>query len=419
MTKNIKRGINLEDVQELNRALVIRLLRKLKVCSRADLAKSTGLKQSTITNIIGDLISWELVTERGIIDGAKGRRSIGISLNTELFKVISVRLARKYFSVGIFDLCGSGEIAIHEQLEVFEGSTKALQRIRDAVKTIIANNPDFRFLGVGVAIPGPFFRSEGKIALMTEFPGWERISLEEELSSAFHIPVFFEHDANAGVLAEWWLGPHSRETGTIVYVAAGLGIGAGIVIDGRLFRGTLGVAGEIGHMSIDFDGPKCECGNNGCLEHYCSAIALQREVKKELANFPDSPLQRDHSFEAILGAIGAGDDLAVREMHKAAWHLGLGLVNVVNLFNPDVITIGDEMARVGPPLLEIVKEVVQARVLPSIYKSLRIELCSFECDPVLIGVSALVVEKMLLRPSAWESLAPPDADDAGRTKAKG
>ena len=289
MTRRLKQGINLEDVQDLNRALVIRLLRKLRLCSRADLAKQSGLKQSTITNIINDFIGWNLVTERGIIDGEKGRRSIGISLNADLFKVIAVRLARKYFSVGIFDLWGSGEIVLQESLEVFEGSTKAVRRIVDAVTALIASSVEDRILGIGVAIPGPFFRTEGKIALMTEFPGWERIALEDELRSAFQIPVYLEHDANAAALAEWWLGAHSRETGTMVYVAAGQGIGAGIVIDGRLFRGTLGIAGEMGHMSIEFDGPKCECGNNGCLEHYCSTIALEREVKKALVDFPESP----------------------------------------------------------------------------------------------------------------------------------
>ena len=405
MTRRLKQGINLEDVQDLNRALVIRLLRKLRLCSRADLAKQSGLKQSTSTNIINDFIGWNLVTERGIIDGEKGRRSIGISLNADLFKVIAVRLARKYFSVGIFDLWGSGEIVLQESLEVFEGSTKAVRRIVDAVTALIASSVEDRILGIGVAIPGPFFRTEGKIALMTEFPGWERIALEDELRSAFQIPVYLEHDANAAALAEWWLGAHSRETGTMVYVAAGQGIGAGIVIDGRLFRGTLGIAGEMGHMSIEFDGPKCECGNNGCLEHYCSTIALEREVKKALVDFPESPLQHDHSFSAIMKALKAGDELAVRELHRAAWYLGFGLASVVNLFNPDIITIGDDLARAGPPLLEAVQETVFSHVLPSVSRTLRIELSSFETDPVLVGVSTLVLEKVLQSPSALKGFS--------------
>ncbi len=191
----------------------------------------------------------------------------------------------------------------------------------------------------------------------------------------------------------------------MVYVAAGQGVGAGIVIDGRLFRGTLGIAGEIGHMSIEFDGPKCECGNNGCLEHYCSTIAVEREVKKSLVDFPGSSLHEDHSFPSIVKAFQAGDELAVREVRRAGWYLGFGLANVVNLYNPDVITIGDDLTKVGAPLLSVVHDTIRTHVMPSVYRALRVELSSFETDPVLVGVGTLVVEKVLQNPSMLEELA--------------
>ncbi len=400
-----KRGFNLEDVQELNRALVIRLLRKLRVCSRAELAHLSGLKQATISNIIADLITWNLVTETGIIEGKKGRRSIGISLNTDLYKVIGVRLARKYYSIGLFDIFGSSEIAFSEPIGVFEEPENTLSRIREAVTKIINSASSNSIIGIGVAIPGPFFRTEGRIALMTEFPGWEDISLEDELRSSFQIPVFLEHDAKAGVLAEWWIGSHSRETGTMIYVAAGQGIGAGIIIDGKMLRGTLGTAGEIGHMSIDYDGPKCECGNRGCLEHYCSAIAIMREVKENLVNHPESPLHADHSYKSVVKAIEAGDPLACEVVIKAASYLGIGLVSVINAFNPDVIIIGDDLANIGRLLLTTVQNTVKKHILPSIYKNVSIELSSLAGDPSLMGISTLVVEKVLHGNSTIETIA--------------
>ncbi|HET6450957.1 MAG TPA: ROK family protein [Spirochaetia bacterium] len=406
--KAAKKGINLEDVQELNRALVIRLLRKNRLCSRAKLASMTGLKQSTITNIINDFLEWNLVTEKGIIEGQKGRRSIGISLDSELYKVVGVRLARKYFSVGLFDLSGAGTTVIQEPLDAVEGPSRAFRRIRDAVEGVVARASRNRVLGVGMAVPGPFFRTEGKIGLMTEFPGWDHVALEQELRATLRVPVFLEHDANAGALAEWWLGPHSQETGTMIYVAAGQGIGAGIVIDGKLFRGTLGVAGEIGHMSIEYDGPRCECGHNGCLEHYCSTIALQREVKKALVAHPEHPLNEDHTLPAIFRSAAAADPLVMEEVRKAAWYLGFGLVNVVNTFNPDVIVIGDDLAEAGPLLLETVKETIQSHVLPGIFRNLKIELSAFPHDPVLIGVGTLVVEKVLQHPATIATLAATD-----------
>lgn len=400
VAKRQKQGMNLEDVQEMNRALVIRLLRRVKLCSRADLAKMTGLKNATITNIINDLIGWGLVTETGIINGQKGRRSIGITLNTKAYKVVGIRLTRNYFIVGLFDLFGVENMVQRVPIDISVGSTSVIRIIIDYVTQVLDTSRQFTILGIGAAIPGPYVRSEGKIALMTEYPGWEMVSIEKELASSFPIPVFLEHDAKAGALAEWWLSPRHMENETMIYVAAGQGIGAGIVIDGRLLRGTLGIAGEIGHMSIDFAGPKCECGNNGCLEHYCSSIALVREVKEGLIDHPASMLAKDQSFPAIVEALKGGDELVRKAVKKAGWHLGFGLVSVINAFNPNTIVIGDEMAKLGDLLLETVRNTVERHVLPRVYHNLKIELSSLTNDSALVGVSALVVERILHKPSA-------------------
>jgi N-acetylglucosamine repressor len=394
-----KQGINLEDVQEMNRALVIRLLRREKLCSRADLAKMTGLRQATITNIINDFIGWGLVTETGIIDGQKGRRSIGITLNTGAYRVIGIRLTRNYFVVGLFDLFGVQDRAWRETIDISLGSTVVLRAIIDNVRQVMDSSGQYTILAIGAAIPGPYVRSEGKIALMTEYPGWEMVQIEKELASSFPIPVYLEHDAKAGALAQWWLYPRHMDNETMIYVAAGQGIGAGIVIDGRLLRGTLGLAGEIGHMSIEFSGPKCECGNNGCLEHYCSSIALVREVKEGLIDHPRSLLAKNQSFPWVVHALAEGDELAHKVVKKAAWYLGMGLVSVINVFNPNTIVIGDEMAKLGDLLLDTVRSTVESHVMPRVYQSLRIELSSSENDPALVGVSMLAVERLLHKPS--------------------
>lgn len=391
-------GKNLEDVQEMNRSLVIRLLHRMKLCSRADLAKKTGLKQATITNIISDLIKYGLVYETGIIEGEKGRRSIGISLNSTEYKVIGIRLARKYISIGLFDIGGTLYEVKEVPIDTVFGPEVAFQKMKDLIKDFITRVNKGTVIGIGLGIPGPFYRSEGRIVLMTEFPGWERILIQDEIQSLFGMPVYVEHDANCGVLAEWWYGPHHRDHVTMIYIAAGQGIGAGVIIDGRLYRGSLGTAGEIGHMSIAYDGSKCQCGNSGCLEMYCSTIVLINEIRKELKNNPDSILNRECSMKTIAEAIKSGDKLAEKAVFKVAELLGVGLANIVNAYNPDVIIIGDDLIQVGQPLLDIVRKTVKERTLPDINKSLKIELSSFECDPVLIGASALAIERILQNP---------------------
>ena len=404
-TRRVRKGTNLGDVLEINRSLVLRLLRRDQSCSRVQLAHALGLRQSTVTKIVHDLMAWNLVTETGIIQGRKGRRSISISLNDKVYRVIGVRLSRKSVSAGLFALDGAVITTEQEPIEVLAGHRQALEAMKRIVARLLDHCGEGQVIGIGVATPGPLYRHEGRIALITNFPGWEKVSLPEELEAAFHLPVFIEHDANAAALAEWCFGPYSRLEGTMIYVAAGQGIGSGIIMDGLLYQGKLGTAGEIGHMSISFDGPRCECGNRGCLELYCSTTALVREVRAGLAAQPDSRMAGASTLtpRAIFAAAANGDTLAREAVERAAWFLGFGLVGVINAYNPQIIVIGDELAEAGPALLGGIRKVVKEHTLASIYDDLRIELTTFTTDPVLMGASALAAEEVLSRPSSLKN----------------
>ncbi len=399
-----KKGLNLNDIQEINRGLILWLLRRTRVSSRADLSKTSGLKQATITNIINDFISWGIATETGSIEGSKGRRSIGVALNTETHRVMGVRLTRKFFTVGLFDLYGSQESILVEQISPKEAGQVIVGRMIAAIRSVISAASNRLILGIGVAIPGPYVRTERTMTLMTERPGWEGIAIDKEIAFAVGLPVYLEHDAKAGALAEWWLAPERQDHETIAYIAAGQGIGAGIIINGQLIRGALGLAGEIGHVSISFQGHKCACGNRGCLEHYCSTLALSRYAEESIGDYPDSVLAADRSFAAILKAVQEGDELALAITRKAAWFLGFGLVGLVNAYNPHLIVIGDEMSRLGQVFLDGVRQSVEEHVLPSVYRRLRIEISSFDVDPVLVGVSTLAVEQVLYQNNPAKSV---------------
>lgn len=395
-----KKGTNLLDVQEMNRSLLIKLLRNNNVWTRAGLAKATGLKRATISNIINDFLDWGLVNETGILYGKKNRRSIGISLSSDKYRVIGVRLSRNFFSIGLFDLAGVEHSYKVEKIDALAGPDIALEKIKEEIANLVEKNrQQNKIVGIGIAIPGPYFRNEGRIVLMTDFPGWDKISIKNELKKAFDIPVYFEHDANAAAIAEWWYGAHSRESGTLMFIFITEGVGSGIVIDGNLYRGNLGIAGEIGHTTVKADGPKCECGNNGCLEHYCSTIALVREVKNELINYPESILNKDYSVNSIFSAFNSGDKLADKVVKKSTKFLGYGIVNVINSFNPNIIVIGGEIVQGGSKLLEILKNSVKEHLLPGIYNSTILEFSSFKNDEVVLGVSIVAINKVLQKHS--------------------
>ena len=348
-----------------------------------------------MSNIISDFIRWGLVKETGILDGKKGRRSIGVSLDSEEFRVIGVRLERNYIKIGLFDLLGAVERVEKETLEVPLDGETVVARIIAGIRAMVRQSSRHSILSAGVAIPGPYVKAEGRMAWVTELPGLDAVPLEKRLSSELTIPVFLEHDAKAGALAKWWLAPKHEQSETVVYLTVGQGVGAGIVLDGNLLRGSTGIAGEIGHLTIDHNGPRCECGNRGCLELYCSSIALLRDINEGFSGdergVPPGELTLDNVREAFLRE----ESWAKAAVIKSARHLGIGLVSVVNAYGAGRIIIGDEMSRFGEEYLNAVKAAVAERVNPRVGMSLRIELETSDEDEILSGVGVLAVGHIL------------------------
>lgn len=389
-----KQSINYNDMQEMNRYLIIKLLMQLGICSRVELSRLSGLKQATITNIINDFIKIGLVSEIGSKNGSKGRRSIAISLNSDNYKFIGVRLTIKYISVGLFDITGKSHLIREYKFDVTDGVDNTLKIIETSVNNILNEYSNENIIAIGISLPGPFIRTTGIITI-NEFPGWEKVLIEDYFNNIFHIPVFLEHDAKAGVMACWYMNKYNNINKTFAYVIAGHGIGVGVIVDGKLLRGSTGTFGEVGHTSIDFDGPLCQCGSRGCLENYCSTIALSRRIKKSLELGAKSSLNIDFTFSDIVEAYKNKDDLTVTEVNKNIEYLSIGIVNLVNMVNPDVIIIGDEMVNFGNDFLNILKSNVRNKIIPDLYNNLDIRLGNFADDEVLIGASIVAIEAIL------------------------
>lgn len=395
-----KQGTNHEDVQEMNRALVIRLIWERKICSRADLTRATGLKQSTITYIVNNLIEFGLVREIGLMDGVRGRRSIALEFRGDRHRVIAVKLSRKRILVGLYDAAGVESAVEERAIDALASPSDTIQEIIGMIKKQL-ESVDIRssIIGIGFALPGPYISKEGRIALMTEFAGWEHVSIRNWLEAEFDLPVFIEHDANVGALAEWLYSHRDDSKGTLVYVAAGQGIGAGVVINGEIYAGSLGTAGEIGHTSINFDGPSCQCGNTGCLELYCSTLALAKRLRLACDQASITMLTADSSFNDVVAAYEQEDALASTLVQEAGRYLAIGLVNVVNNWNPDFIVIGDDMSQLGEPFLQHVRAEMKMKMLPSIAEHTRLQLSAFSRDSALVGAAALVITQLLFKPS--------------------
>ena len=288
------RGINQDVTQEMNRSLLLKNLRREGMCSRAYLASLTGLKQATVTNIMKDFLNWGIVTEVGFLNGSKGRRSIGVSINPDRYRVIGVRLARKHYSVGLFDLTGTQitKKRVDFKPEEQPDAEDILNQIAAEMRILMKKYGKDTILAAGMAVPGPFIAKKNRIALITGADIWKDVDLKKFFDRELDIPVFLEHNANAGAYAHMWDLKDAYRDDILVYIAAGQGIGAGIVMDGKIYKGALGTSGEIGHMTIDRNGKPCACGNKGCLERYASSLELVKAVYGDQAgragcNFED------------------------------------------------------------------------------------------------------------------------------------
>ncbi|RSX57250.1 ROK family transcriptional regulator [Bifidobacterium samirii] len=385
-------------VSEANRARILQHLYHNGISSRAQIAKALGLTPAAITKITARLIDAGAICETGDLDGIKNRRSIGLKLDTSLFHVIGVKFARSLIEIGLFDLAGR-RVCLEDLPPVSEDSIPAtLDEIRDRVNRLIA--ADDAVVAVGVAVPGPYLRDEGRTAVVSSMAGWRTVNFTDEFAGAFPVPVFIEQDARAGALAHYLFDP----AGTcehLAYYLIGEGVGLGVIDDGRLVNGAQGAATEIGHVSIDVEGVPCDCGNVGCLERYCSAVAIHDELRRTGVVGDVDGLTHAQACQRLFDAAADGDEAACALVHRVGRYAGYGCVTILNAFNPRRIVIGDIVARAGAPLLDAIREVVAERAIDDIARATDITLSPLPTDAAVTGAAAVAITQFLEHPSVF------------------
>lgn len=396
MIKNRRKGLSIEGVQGHNRQVILKTLHDLGTCSRKDISDASGLDQATVTRAIVPLMESGVVEEVGLVKGGRGRRSINLDFSDTGRHVLCLRLQRRSFSIAAFNLRGQPvsfkEFTIQRGLsakKIFADISRKMEKQIAALDQID---------GIGIAVPGPFLERDERVILITESPEWQGFDLIPELRTRFPgIPVFSTHDAKAAALTEWQHTARDIGAKVLLYVSAGQGIGSALVVGGEVYRGALGLAGELGHMSIDVDGPICNCGNTGCLELFASRIALLRAIRERAADTKDNAgLSKDAGFAEIVDAYVGDNALVMEEVNKVAHYLAQGITNCINFVNPDLIVIGDEYAQLGDAFVDVIRARVEQSVLPSVFSSVRIELSSLTEDTVLKGAFLDVFSQIYL-----------------------
>lgn len=393
-------GNNNSDLTEMNRSAVVKILQQREVCSRADIAKQMGLTQASITKIVAALMEMGIVTEVGIMKGKGNRRSIGLKLNTDRHQIIGVKFARHMFAVGVFDISGKIYTQTETEYSIDEDQQSVLAAMKKQIHDML--NQYKNVVAIGLAVPGPYLKDDGHIAVVTQMPTWHNINFIKEFKDEFNKPFYVVHDANAGALAEWWFGDHERPIHTLAYFLVGEGVGSGIIENGDLLLGVQGAASEIGHISVDVQGSRCECGNYGCLELYCSAQAMLKKAKQHVPEcLSESYPKGIDACNAVFESARGGNQKALEIVKEVAEYIGYGCVTLINAYNPDIIVIGDIVSQGGDLLLPTIMEVVKQRTIPELYDRVQIKISSLKVDSTLYGAAAIATDKVMEMPSAF------------------
>ena len=282
-----------------------------------------------------------------------------------------------------------------------EGAQSVLDRLFSAIDRLfkLNNMEPSRLYAISIAAAGAVDSDRGLITLSPNLPGWDNIPLRDMVQEKYQVDTFLVNDASAAALGEHRLGA-GRGVKNLVLVTVGTGIGGGIIISGELYLGACGSAGEIGHMTIDVNGPECSCGNTGCLEMLASGTAVTREAVRRISSGENSSLVEiaggeieNITAEKVGDAAHAGDPLSSDVIARAANYLGVGLVNLVNIFNPEMIVIGGGMARMGDLLLEPARGAVSERAFPVSAQAVRIVTAQLGNDAGVHGAAIFAFQR--------------------------
>ncbi len=367
-----------ENVKNLNKHAIIDLIRFTpNGISRVELARELNLTRAAITSIINDLQAIGLVNE---VEGKYplGRKPIVLEINPNRGYVVGVDIGSTHVTILLANYAAHVIKDIEWPIRIDEGPTVILgqvdQRLRDFLKESNLKIGDIKAICVGV--PGPVVLQEGMVSEPPIMPGWDKFPIKNYIKSLWKVPVTIGNDAELGAIGEWAYGA-GRGEDNLAYIKVGRGIGAGLLLDGQVYHGADGSAGEIGHFTIEENGPLCSCGNRGCLEAVAGGNAVAKRAIESIKNGHRTELSAITPIDSIqskdvIAAACNGDLLSQQILSEAGSHLGTAIAGLVNLFNPSIIIIGGGVSQIGDLLLEPIRLTVQKRSLKMASKGLRI-----------------------------------------------
>jgi glucokinase-like ROK family protein len=379
------------NIKSFNKHAAVDLIRFAgRGISRTGIAEELGLTRAGVTIIINDLIERGIISESSSQSTLSGRPPVVLELNPDFGMVAAIDMGATHLSVALADFSARIIEETEQPFRIDGGPDKCLKEVNQALQSIVEKcGIKVKDLSaVGVSVPGPVVTDAGMVMAPPIMPGWDRFPIRSTLEKLWNVSVTINNDADLGALGEWAYGAGRGEK-NLAFIKVGSGIGAGLIIDRQIYVGSTGSAGEIGHLTIDKNGPLCTCGNYGCLESFASGSAIEIKAQKLaesgkrtlLANSAHGKI----SVSDVADAARRGDLAAQEILKQSGTFIGIALAGLINLVNPSTVIIGGGVAQVGDLLTGPIRQEVRERSLRASEHGVRITTAMLGRRSSLIG----------------------------------
>jgi len=390
---------------------IIRTIFKSEALSRNSLANAIGLSPATVSKQVYELIKAGIIEEFGEMKSTGGRKPILLRIKPDFAYIVSVDIGSYSTKIGIVQMNG----AIVEKHTVQTPGFQ-VENLILFIDELISRYDRSKIIGIGVSISGMVNYQEGRIIFCPNIESWNHLDLVDLLEKKYGFPCFLDTSSRGMALAEYWFGA-GKQVKDQIFVSIGNGIGAGIILDSHIFRGSTGFSGELGHIQVDENGGRCSCGNYGCLENYVTVLMIQLRVARRVReNDTYTPLKyivnihkmiealnaHDHktvyeilNVGVLTEALNAGDKIVYEVLMDSCKLIGIALTNLANIMNPELIVLGGGLIECFPIVVDEVARIVKARCLVTERQHLEIKKSILGNDGPVIGSALFVINKFL------------------------
>ncbi|MGG3454480.1 MULTISPECIES: ROK family protein [Paenibacillus] len=376
-------------IKKMNKTIVLDTIRQRQPLSRADISAAIGLNKATVSSLVSELIDSQLVTEIGPGESSGGRKPTLLLFNRSAGYAVGIDIRVNDLLAVLVDL--EGHVLLEKTVALADFTPDhVVEQIRKTIRQFSKKLPEspYGIVGIGIGVPG-LVDDKSRVVSAPNLD-WNQVDLYIPLASEFGANLHIDNEANAGAIGEKLYGA-GREAQNLIYLSIGIGIGSGIIVGGELYRGTSNFSGEVGHMTVSENGPLCRCGNRGCWETLASEKALlDRAAKLWSDSHPD--------LEGIIRLARDGEPRAVQLLNEIGAQLGVGLANLVNILNPELIVIGNRLSLAGDLLQDAMLRTIENRSLSYHRKKSGVAFANLGIRSTALGAASMPITMFLSEP---------------------